>query len=142
MVRKCTGLRPGSAGDPVLSATKRALRILARRYKALTVEITDQDTRLRRLCAQTNPALLATHGMGPETAACLLIAADDNPDRMRNDASFAALCAVGPVEASSGRIVRHRPRPRRQPPSQQRTMAHRHGPPEHRRTHQSLRTTA
>ena len=108
LIRKCAGLRPGSAGDPVLAETKRALRILARRYKALTAEITDLDTRLRRLCAQANPALLSTHGVGPETAACLLIAAGDNPDRMRNDASFAALCGASPVEASSGRIVRHR----------------------------------
>ena len=132
LVRKCAGLRPGSAGDAVLSETKRALRILARRHKALTTEINDLDTRLRRLCAQTNPALLATHGVGPETAASLLTAAGDNPHRMRNDPSFASLCGASPVEASSGRIVRHHPRPRRQPHSQQRPMAHRHDPPEHR----------
>ena len=52
VVRKCAGPRPGSAGDAVLSETKRALRVLARRRKALTVEIDDLDTRLRRLCAQ------------------------------------------------------------------------------------------
>ena len=55
-----------------------------------------------------NPALLAACGVGPEVAAALLVTAGDNPDRMRNDASFAALCGASPIEASSGRTARHR----------------------------------
>ena len=101
-VRASARLRPGSTGDPVLSAAKRALRSLARRHQSLTAEIADLDTQLRCLCAQSNPALLGTHGVGPDTTAALLTAAGDNPERMRNDASFAALCGASPVEASSG----------------------------------------
>ncbi|MGW7054159.1 transposase [Streptomyces sp. NPDC054887] len=33
----------------------------------------------------------------------LLIAAGDHPERLRSEASFAAFCGVGPVEASSGK---------------------------------------
>ena len=46
--------------------------------------------------------------MGPDTAATLLVAAGENPDRLANEASFAALCGVSPVDASSGRQHRHR----------------------------------
>jgi transposase len=41
-------------------------------------------------------------------SAALLIAAGDNPDRLRSEASFAALCGVNPQEASSGKTTRHR----------------------------------
>ena len=34
--------------------------------------------------------------------------ADDNPERLRSEAGFAALCGVSPVPASSGRTVRRR----------------------------------
>ena len=55
------------------------------------------------------PTLLcsAAFGVGCETAAVLLITAGDIPDRMRSDASFAALCGTSPIEASSGPRVRH-----------------------------------
>nr|WP_207393961.1 transposase [Actinomadura formosensis] len=52
--------------------------------------------------------LLGTYGVGPDTAAALLIAAGDNPERPGTRASFAALCGVSPIEASSGRTQRHR----------------------------------
>lgn len=44
----------------------------------------------------------------PRTAAALLAAAGDNPDRLATEASFAVLCGVSPVDASSGRQHRHR----------------------------------
>ena len=81
---------------------------MARRHQSLTAEIKDLDTDIKRLCAETNPALLAAAGVGADTAAALLITAGDNPERMRTKSVFAALCGVSPVQASSGRIVRHR----------------------------------
>ena len=44
----------------------------------------------------------------PTNAAALLITAGDNPDRLHSEASFAALCGVNPLEASSGKTSRRR----------------------------------
>jgi len=55
----------------------------------------------------TSP-LLNVFGVGPDVAAALLITAGGNPDRMRNEASFAALCGISPIPASSGKTRRHR----------------------------------
>jgi len=46
--------------------------------------------------------------VGPVVAAQLLITAGDNSDRLRSEASFAALCGTAPVQVSSGRVTRHR----------------------------------
>jgi transposase len=54
------------------------------------------------------PRLLARHSVGVHTAARLLLTAGDNPTRLRSEAAFAALCGASPVEASSGKTVRHR----------------------------------
>ena len=91
-----------------VSYAKQALRRLARRYQALDAEIAELDVKIRRLCAKANPALLAANGVGPDTAAALLVAAGDNPERLKSERSFAALCGASPVQASSGRRVRHR----------------------------------
>lgn len=47
-------------------------------------------------------------GSGGLTAAILAVAAGDNPEKMRSEAAFAALCGASPVEASSGKVRRHR----------------------------------
>jgi transposase len=54
------------------------------------------------------PDLLALYGVGPETAALLLVAAGDHPERLRSEAAWAHLCAVAPIPASSGKRTRHR----------------------------------
>ena len=100
-VQLCARLRPGCPLNV-------ALRILARRHQTLTVEIDDLTGRLDRLVAATAPNLVSMHGVGPDVAAKLLIAAGDNPDRLRTEASFAALCGASPVDASSGLQRRHR----------------------------------
>jgi transposase len=50
-------------------------------------------------------------GVGPDVAGQLLVTAGDNPDRLVSEASFAKLCGVAPLEASSGKTVRHRLNP-------------------------------
>jgi transposase len=106
-VARCTRLRPG---DPTssLEGTKLALRTLARRYEALSDEMADLQHTLDKLTALANPALRAAKGVGVDVAAILLVAAGDNPDRIRNEAALAKLCGVAPLEASSGKFVRHR----------------------------------
>lgn len=106
-VSLCARFRPGAPAEPV-EATRRSLRCLARRHVDLSAEIDELDSAIGALCAQANPALLAARGLGPDTASALIAAAGDNPERMRSEASFAALCGASPVEASSGRTVRHR----------------------------------
>src|SRR5205814_6015919 len=54
------------------------------------------------------PGLLAVYGLGPRTAALLLIAAGDHPGRLRSEAAWAHLCGVAPIPASSGKVARHR----------------------------------
>src|SRR6266705_2358978 len=57
------------------------------------------------------PGLLALYGIGPGTAALLLIAAGDHPGRLRSEAAWAHLCAAAPIPASSGKRTRHRLNP-------------------------------
>ncbi|MFB6985224.1 transposase [Streptomyces sp. NPDC056304] len=57
---------------------------------------------MARLAERHAPQLLAVVGIGPDTAATLLITMGDNPERLGSEASFAALCGVSPVERSSG----------------------------------------
>ncbi len=92
----------------VTSSTKLALRSVARRYEALSEEIAELDAHLERLVAQAAPELVSLPGIGTDNAATLLIVAGDNPQRLRSEASFASLCGVSPIEASSGKVVRHR----------------------------------
>jgi transposase len=54
------------------------------------------------------PRLVALFGVGSDSAGALLIAAGDNPGRLRSEAAFAMLCGASPVPASSGKTVRHR----------------------------------
>ena len=107
-VEVCARYRPGTPTADPLNATKEALRFLAQRHQHLTDEIEHLDTMIAGLCAEANPALLGAQGVGPEVAATLLVTAGDNPERMGSQSSFAALCGVNPVEASSGKVVRHR----------------------------------
>lgn len=99
-------LRP--AGDGVRVAILTALKTLAKRAKALTDEHNTLTAALDALVTELNPGLRAAYGVGPDTAAQLLVTAGGNPDRLRSEASFAALCGVAPVPASSGKTNRHR----------------------------------
>ncbi|HEY5014411.1 MAG TPA: IS110 family transposase [Acidimicrobiia bacterium] len=108
LARQAAALRPRVDSDPVMHATKLAMRTLGRRAVAISDDMHDLDLVLARLVAQTAPALLACHGVGVDTAAILLVAAGDNPERIRNEAAWAHMCGVAPLEASSGKQRRHR----------------------------------
>jgi transposase len=94
--------------DDVLEATRFALRSVARRYEILSEEIAQLDVQLDRLVAEAAPELLSLPGIGTDHAATLLTVVGDNPERLRSEASFASLCGVSPVQACSGKVVRHR----------------------------------
>ena len=107
LVKRCRNFRPGRPGNPK-AAAKYALRSLACRYRQLSEEIQDLRAELQRLIQTTAPALVKAFGVGPDTAADLLVAAGSNPDRLHSEAAFASLCGVSPVPASSGKTNRHR----------------------------------
>ena len=107
LVDKTAGFRPNGRTD-VTSATKLAMRSLAGRIRDLDVEIAELDAVLGPLVETTAPDLMTRPGLGPDTAGALLVAAGDNPDRLRNEATFAHLCGASPLDASSGKQLRHR----------------------------------
>jgi transposase len=107
LIDRCAGLRPGPIGDTTASA-KHTLRALARRWLTLNTEIGEHDRILDQLTVQASPTLRDGFGIGPDTAAELLIIFGDNPDRVRTEAAFAKLCGACPIPASSGMTTRHR----------------------------------
>jgi transposase len=90
------------------TAAHHTLRRLAQRIQALTAEERELQQQITAVLKTHAPDLLLPHGIGPDSASALLVTAGDNPDRMRSEASFAALCGVSPIEASSGKTRRRR----------------------------------
>ena len=76
--------------------------------RAKGVEIGDHDETLDTLTRRAAPTLRAGFGIGPDSAAEMMIVAGDNPTRIRSDAAFAKLCGACPIPASSGVTNRHR----------------------------------
>jgi transposase len=107
LFRRCAQLDQTDPSDPA-SAAAFTLRLLARRILELTGEINELNTRIAAAIDARAPQLLQRYGVGPDTAAALLLAAGDNPERLNSEASFAALCGVSPIEASSGKTQRRR----------------------------------
>jgi transposase len=92
----------------VETAYRISLKSLGRRYLELHDEIADLDAMIGAIVDELAPNLVARNSIGHASAAQLLLTAGDNPERLRSEASFAALCGVSPVPASSGNTTRHR----------------------------------
>ncbi|MBX3210175.1 MAG: IS110 family transposase [Labilithrix sp.] len=107
LITRACKLRRVQPTDAV-SATQTVLRGLAKRWQQLDREVEALDKQLQGLAKKTAPDLLALKGIGVDVACTLLVAAGDNPQRLAHEASFAALCGVSPIDASSGRKHRHR----------------------------------
>ena len=107
LVTRCKSFRPGRLDGPT-AAARYDLRSLARRYRQLGNEIQDLEAEIQRLTRTAAPDLADGFGIGPDTAATLLISAGSNPDRLHPEAAFASLCGVSPIPASSGKTNRHR----------------------------------
>jgi transposase len=106
-VASCARLR--SLGNtPMLQTLTATLRLLAKRWLALTEELNTLDAMLDRLTSQHASRLRERFGVGPQTAAVLVAVAGDNPERLKSEAALAALCGTSPLQASSGKTVRHR----------------------------------
>lgn len=107
LVSTASRLRSGDLRSTA-GATKLAMSELAKRYLGLEAEVERLDAHLKELIPAVAPRLMALHGVGPEVAGQLLVTAGDNPERLRSETSFAHLCGVAPLAASSGKTVRHR----------------------------------
>jgi transposase len=108
VVTEAANMKPRKGSDPVLFTTNTVIRGLARRIQRLNTEMANIDTALTELLTATAPSLLELHGAGPDTAASLLVTAGDNPDRLHSERSWAHLCGVTPIPASSGKTTRWR----------------------------------
>jgi transposase len=97
--------RPGDAAE---YAVRVALRELGRRVEFLDAQLERLDDLIVPLVTARAPGLLSLYGVGPDTAALLLVAAGDHPGRLRSEAAWAHLCGVAPIPASSGKVRRHR----------------------------------
>jgi transposase len=74
----------------------------------LALEIAELDRRIKTILDDVAAPLIAVHGVGYDTAGQLLVTAGGNPDRLRHERSYAALCGSSPVQVSSGKTDRHR----------------------------------
>jgi transposase len=101
------GWRPTSTATPE-GASRYALASVARRWRALALEIAELDRRIKTILDDVAAPLVSVHGVGYDTAGQLLVTAGDNPDRLRHERSYAALCGSSPVQVSSGKTDRHR----------------------------------
>jgi transposase len=109
-VRDARALRP-AAGQPVSEQhLRRALHQLATQIGDLDADLAASLKHIRGLVRSWMPALLSQPGIGPVSAAQLLVTWS-HPGRFRTEAAFAALTGTAPIPASSGRTTRHRINP-------------------------------
>jgi transposase len=87
--------------------TRLALRLLARRIQLLTAEERALTGEIAAIVEQLAAPLPAEPGIGPISAARVLVACS-HPGRLRSEAAFARLAGAPPIPASSGLVVRHR----------------------------------
>jgi len=108
LLATCAAFRVAADDDSLAGITRLALRELAQRVGRLQEQLHRIVVRLQRITRATAPELIATHGVGPDTASTLLLSAGDNPHRLASESSWAALLGPTPIPASSGKTHRHR----------------------------------
>ncbi len=102
LLETCSSFRVRAADDSLPAMMRLSMRELAQRVQFLDTQTKDVQARMRRITHSTAPALVAKKGIGPDTAATLLITAGDNPDRLHHEKSFAALVGGSPIPVNSG----------------------------------------
>ena len=106
-VAACAALRDRPAKSLEHRMTVRALRCTARRVQALQAEADELLAELEPLVVAIAPWLLELFGIGPVSAAQLLVSWS-HAGRFRSEAAFAALAGTSPIPACSGQVVRYR----------------------------------
>jgi transposase len=108
LIETCAAFRVRPDDDSLIAVTRLALRELAQRVHHLDEQLDRTSVRLGRITSAVAPELVAINGVGPDVASTILVSAGDNPHRLRNERSFAALSGSNPIPASSGKTNRHR----------------------------------
>lgn len=103
----CAALRPRPSRDIEHRTTVRVLRSTAQRILTLRQEADELEAEIQPLVATMRPELLRLPGVGPISAAQILISWS-HPGRFRSEAAFAAFSGAAPIPASSGLTNRHR----------------------------------
>ena len=129
LVSELATLRP-RPGDVVGDVTRIALRELGRRAEFLDSQLERLDELIVPLVTARAPGLLALHGVGPDTAALLLIAAGDHPARLRSGGGLGAPVCRGPDPGIVGEGHPSPAQSRRQPRGQSCPVANRDHPDE------------
>jgi transposase len=106
-IGRCALLRDRPTRSLEHRMTVRALRSTAHRIQLLASEATQLLVELERLVAAVVPWLVELPGVGPISAAQILVSWS-HAGRLRSEAAFAALAGVNPIPASSGQVTRHR----------------------------------
>ena len=107
LLQRLQALRPTRHNDPELRGTLLAMRTIARRVQQLTLEERELKRELETLVSELAPDLLTEPGVGPISAAQILISWS-HPGRVPTEAAFARLAGSAPIPASSGQTTRHR----------------------------------
>jgi transposase len=101
---RCCARRPER---PELRGSLLALRSIARRVLELTAEERALAREIEALTRKLAPQLLDQPGVGPHSAAQLVLSWS-HPGRIRSEAAFARLTEAAPIPASSGQTIRYR----------------------------------
>jgi len=106
-VAYCAGLRERPTRSLEHQATGRALRATTQRIQLLAAEAEQLQAELTVLVRAAAPWLLEVPGVGPLSAAQVLVSWS-HAGRFRSEAAFAALAGTNPIPASSGQVTRYR----------------------------------
>jgi transposase len=104
MLATAAGLRVHASWDVETKTTVLALRSLARRFRALTLEAAVHRKAILAIVRSWRPDLLEQLGVGPIVAATVLCAWS-HPGRIHSEAAFAMLGGVAPIPANSGQVT-------------------------------------
>jgi transposase len=106
-INACASLRERPTRSLEHRATVHALRVTAQRIQFLTAEADQLQADLTVLVRAVAPWLLEVPGVGPLSAAQVLVSWS-HAGRFRSEAAFAALAGTNPIPASSGQVTRYR----------------------------------
>jgi transposase len=107
LLARLTAARPDRRQDQELRGTQLALKALARRVQQLTSEERELGREIERLTRKLAPQLLDQPGIGPLSAAQIVLSWSHH-GRIASESAFARLAGAAPIPASSGQTIRHR----------------------------------